>query len=277
MLGFRDGTVHSLMKIRDGTVDSDMEKILEEYKNDIVVMVKNHVEAYIPARDGKSLYGFDNYYNLSNTSRENAAKICVESEEVAKYREDVAMQFSTCVTNDEGMTSLYVDEAGRAEWRGDRWSCKVYAEDEACPEGTVEAKAACVLNEERSCEVEDGVPVLRYKYDNGNPKAALINWVEKPTDYGILGVSQWNVNPETGMSIGGGSNIAGSVLAWATERAVEMARMVISKDDPAAWDFEDLLNPDYAQYPEVAWNNKPSTIMSRNLLQEAKDSRIRLV
>lgn len=250
----------------DGTVDSDMEKILEEYKNDLVVMVKNHVEAYIPARDGKALYGFDNYYNLSNTSRENAAKICVNPEEAAKYREDVAMQFSTCVTNDEGMTTLYVDESGRAEWRGDRWSCKVYAEDDECPEGTVEAKAACVLNEERSCEIEDGVPTLRYKYDNGNPKAALINWVEKPTDYGILGVSQWNVNPETGMSISGGSNIAGSVLAWATERAVEMARMVISKDDPAAWDFEDLLNPDYAQYPEVAWNNKPSTIEPKSLI-----------
>ncbi|MBP7433573.1 hypothetical protein KA996_08520, partial [bacterium] len=56
----------------DGAVDSEMEKILEEYKNEIVVMVKNNVEAYIPARDGKALYGFDNYYNLSDTSRENA-------------------------------------------------------------------------------------------------------------------------------------------------------------------------------------------------------------
>lgn len=261
----------------DDTVNTDMEKILEEYKNDIVVMVENHVESYVPARDGKSLYAFDNYHNYSNESRENAVKVCIDMEEAAKYREDVVMQYTTCVTNNTGMSKLYVDEAGNPEWRGDRWGCKVFAQDEDCPEGTVEAKAACVLNEERSCEVEAGLPVLRYKYDNGNPKAALINWVEKPTEYGILGVSQWNVNPETGQSLGGGSNVAGSVLAWATERAVEMARMVISKDDPAAWDFEDLLNPDYAKYPEVAWNNNPQTYEGKSLKKRVPQNSMKMI
>ncbi|HPS31682.1 MAG TPA: zinc-dependent metalloprotease, partial [bacterium] len=251
----------------DGSINEDVAKALDEYKNDMVVLVKNPVESFVPARDGKSLYGYANYYNLSSDSRENAIKICVNPEEAALYKEDKVMHFDSCVTNNEEMTKLYVDGAGNAEWRGDRWDCKIYGENDPCPDGKTEVKAACVLNEERTCEVEGGYPVLRHKYDNGNAAAALINWVDKPTDYGILGVSQWNVNPETGQSVAGGSNIAGSVLAWATERAVEMARMVISKDDPAAWDFEDLLNPDYSKYPEVAWNNKPDTYQTKSVIK----------
>lgn len=260
----------------DGTIDEDMAKVLENYKNDLVVLVKNNVESYIPARDGKSLYGFGNYYN-QDSSRENAAKICVNPEEAAKYREDVAMQYSTCVTNNKEMSQLYVNDSGMAEWRGDRWDCKVFDESENCPDGTAPVKAACVLTKERSCETEGGLPVLRHKYDNGNPKAALINWVEKPTEYGILGVAQWNVNPETGMSMGGGANIAGSVLAWATSRAVELARMVISKDDPAAWDFEDLINPDYAKYPEVAWDNSPQTYEGKSLKKRVPENSMRMI
>lgn len=261
----------------DGSINEDMEKALLDYKNDMVVMVKNNVEAYLPLRDGKSLYGFGNYYNYSDSSRENAARICVKSEEAAKYREDQAMQFSTCVTNDEEMSKLYLSDGGNPEWRGDRWSCKVYDEGDKCPEGTVEAKAACVLTVERTCKMEGGLPVLRYKYDNGNPRAALMNWVEKPTEFGILGVAQWNVNPETGMSMGGGANVAGSVLAWATERAVEMARMVISKDDPAAWDFEDLVNPDYAKYPEVAWNNNPKTYEGKSVAKMGLKNSMKMI
>ena len=229
--------------------------LLNQYRNDIVVMVENPVESYVPARDGKALYGFSNYYNMSEDSRENAVRICAKSDEADLYDEEKVMHFTTCLTNNEGMSKLYVDEFGYPEWRGDRWDCKILDKEEKCPEGYKEVKAACVLNEERVCEVEDGLPVLRHKYDNGNPYAALINWVDKPTEYGILGVSQWNVNPETGMSLGGGSNIAGSVLAWANTRAIELARVLISDDDPAAWDWKELINPDYSKTPEVIWNN----------------------
>ena len=239
----------------NGENNEEMAKLLEEYKNDIVVMVPNPVESYVPARDGKALYGFENYYNLSSNSRENAVKVCVKEEEANQYDEEKVMYFTTCFTNDDQMSTLYVDKFGYPEWRGDRWDCQIFEENEECPAGYVEAKAACVLTEERTCEVEAGYPVLRHKYDNGNPYAALINWVDKPTEYGILGVSQWNVNPETGMSLGGGSNIAGSVLAWANTRAVELARVLINDDDPAAWDWKELINPDYAHTPEVIWDN----------------------
>lgn len=254
---------HAWIQNWDGTFideeDDDVAAVLEQYKNEIVVFVKNSVEAYLPERDGKALYGYENYYNLSSTSRENAVKICVLPEEANLYTGKKAMVFETCYKNNEKMTQLYVDESGQGEWRGDRWDCQVYDDEEECPEGYVEAKAACVLNDERACEIEDGKPVLRHRYDNGNAKAALINWVDTPTDYGILGVSQWNVNPETGMSMAGGSNIAGSVLAWVVTRAVDMARMVLDSDDPAAWDWQDLVDPDYAKYPEVMWNNNPET------------------
>ena len=228
---------------------------LKKYVNDIVVMVPNPVESYVPARDGKALYGFENYYNMSENSRENAVRICAKKEEADQYDEEKVMYFTSCLTNDNGMSELYVNDFGYPEWRGDRWDCKILAEGEECPKDYAEVKAACVLNEERTCEVEAGLPVLRHKYDNGNPYAALINWVDKPTEYGILGVSQWNVNPETGMSLGGGSNIAGSVLAWANTRAIELARVLISEDDPAAWDWKELINPDYAHTPEVIWDN----------------------
>lgn len=237
----------------------DVAAVVEQYKNEMVVFIKNSVEAYLPKRDGNSLYGYDNYYNLSSTSRENAIKICVLPEEANLYTGEKAMVFETCHKNNEKMAELYVDDNGQGEWRGDRWDCQIYDEAEDCPEGYVEAKAACVLNNERTCEIEDGSPVLRHRYDNGNARAALINWVDTPTDYGILGVSQWNVNPETGMSMGGGSNIAGSVLAWVVTRALDMARMVMDSDDPAAWDWADLVNPDYTKYPEVMWDNNPDT------------------
>jgi len=234
-----------------------------QYNNDIVVMVENPVESYVPARDGKVLYGFENYYNSAEEdSRENSVRICVRPDEADQYDEEKVMYFTSCLTNNEGMSKLYINDYRYPEWRGDRWDCKVLSEGENCPGGYEEAKAACVLSEERTCEVEGGLPVLRHKYDNGNPYAALINWVEKPTEYGILGVSQWNVNPETGMSLGGGSNIAGSVLAWCNTRAIELARVLISgEDDPAHWDWKELINPDYAHTPEVVWDNsaKPAT------------------
>lgn len=233
-----------------------IDDIMDEYKNDIVVMVPNPVESYVPARDGKALYGFSNYYNMSEDSRENAVRICAKTDEAELYNEEKVMHFTTCLTNNDGMSKLYVDEFGYPEWRGDRWDCAILGKDDSCPDGYAEVKAACVLNEERACEVENGLPVLRHKYDNGNPYAALINWVDKPTEYGILGVSQWNVNPETGMTLGGGSNIAGSVLAWANTRAVELARVLISEDDPAAWDWKELINPDYSKTPEVIWDKK---------------------
>ena len=246
--------------IDENTEDAnEMTELLEKYKNDIVVMVPNPVESYVPARDGKALYGFENYYNLSENSRENAVKVCVKKEEADLYDEEKVMHFTTCYTNDDQMSKLYVNDFGYAEWRGDRWDCQIFGEKEECPDGYVEAKAACVLNEERACEVEGGLPVLRHKYDNGNPYAALINWVDKPTEYGILGVSQWNVNPETGMSLGGGSNIAGSVLAWCNTRAIELARVLISEDDPAAWDWKELINPDYSHTPEVIWDKKANS------------------
>ncbi|MBO7126801.1 zinc-dependent metalloprotease [bacterium] len=257
--------------IDENTEDSKkMADLLEQYKNDIVVMVENPVESYVPARDGKALYGFGNYYNLSSESRENAVKICVKKDEADLYDEEKVMYLTTCYTNDDKMSELYVDKFGYPEWRGDRWDCQIFAEDENCPKDYVAVKAACVLNEERACEVEDGLPVLRHKYDNGNPYAALINWVDKPTEYGILGVSQWNVNPETGMSLGGGSNIAGSVLAWANTRAIELARVLINDDDPAAWDWKELINPDYSHTPEVIWDNKTKAASKKSVAKTSQ-------
>ena len=249
----------------DGEIDEDIRERMDQYINDMVVLVRNPVEGYIEERDGRALFGYTNYHNYDSNSRANAARICVAEAEARAAEPGKLNYYESCVTTEEQMTELYVNEAGFAEWRGDRWDCKVYEENESCPDGYVEAKAACVLNEERRCVTENGVPVLRHKYMNGNAKGAMLNWVDKPTEFGILGVAQWNVNPETGMSMGGGANTAGSVLAWVATRAVELARMIIDGDDPAAWDFADLLDPDYYKHPESVWDNNPSQYEPKSL------------
>jgi hypothetical protein len=261
----------------DQEENDEIRRIMDQHKHDLVVLVKNPVEGYIESRDGQALYGYGNYHNYDSSNRANAAKICVTEEESKESDPGKLSYYESCITSEGKGVELYVDDAGRPEWRGDRWDCKVYDESEKCPEGYVEAKAACVLNDERRCETADGVPVLRHKYQNGNPKAAMLNWVEKPTDYGILGVAQWNVNPETGQSMGGAANVAGSVLAWVTTRAVELARMTISKDDPAAWDFADLLDPEYYEYPSTTWDNNPDSIETKSMIGQQKKLENRMI
>ncbi len=255
-------------EVEDEEEAAEIRRIMDQLRNDMVVLVRNPVEGYIEERDGKALYGYGNYHNYDSSNRANAAKICVTEEEAdaAYARPGKLNYFESCFTTEEQMTKLYVDEAGRPEWRGDRWDCKVYDHDEKCPSGFVEVMAACVLNEERRCVTSGGVPVLRHKYQNGNAKGAMLNWVDKPTEFGILGVAQWTVNPETGQSMGAGANNAGSVLAWVTTRAVELARMAISKDDPAAWDFAELLQPEYYDFPSTTWDNDPDTYETKSLV-----------
>ncbi len=235
--------------------------IEDKYPNDIVVMVKNPVEAYIPSRDGKHLPGAAGYDKYKTENNENAFFICVTQEEAAAAEEGKLAYFENCLTNEEEMEALYTEEYGRDTWKGDRYDCKVLKKDETCPAGYVEAKAACELTDQRSCkfyDAGDGLPKLRHKYYNGDMRVALINWVDQPTEYGILGVSQWNVNPETGQTLGAGSNIAGSVLQWVMNRTVELARILISEDDPAAWDWEELTNPPaYSDRPKAIFNGNP--------------------
>jgi len=235
--------------------------IEDKYPNEIVVLVKNPVEAYIPARDGKHLPGAPGYDRYKNENNENAFFICVTPEEAARVEEGKLAYFENCLTNEEEMTALYTDEYGRSYWKGDRYDCKVLKKDETCPAGYVEAKAACEITDQRTCkfyDAGDGLPKLRHKYYNGDIRVALLNWVDQPTEFGILGVAQWNVNPETGQTLGAGANIAGSVLQWVMNRTVELARILISEDDPAAWDWEELTNPPaYSSRPKVVFDDNP--------------------
>lgn len=241
--------------------------IEDEYINDIVVMVKNPVEGYIAARDGKHLSGADGYDRYKTENNENAFFICVTQEEADKATQDKLSYFENCLTNEEEMTKLYEEEYGRDYWKGDRYDCKILKANETCPAGYVEAKAACEITDQRLCKFYDageGLPKLRHRYVNGGLDVALINWVDQPTEYGILGVSQWNVNPETGQNLGAGSNIAGSVLQWVMNRTVELARILIDEEDPAAWDWEELIAPpEYSHKPTVIFDNNPDQMQPR--------------
>ncbi|MFO7736533.1 MAG: hypothetical protein R6W70_10045, partial [bacterium] len=251
----------------DGTLKED------KHINDIVVFAYNPVEAYIPARDNEHLEDYHNYGEFDdNGSSENALRICVPDDE-AVYDENKITYYYNCIKNDAQMKEMYEETYGRREWRGDRWDCRILEEGETCSDiaavepsakediNYVEVQAACKLNEERVCEVrKNGKPKLRYKYSNGDMKSALLNWVDEPTVYGILGVSQWNHNPETGQTLAAGSNIAGSVLQWATNRAAEFAKItynIDNPDDPYSWDWEKYIDPEYAGYPDELWKNNP--------------------
>ncbi len=241
--------------------------VADEYINEIVVMVKNPVEGYIANRDGKHRSDATGYDRYKGENNENAVFICVTQAEADKAVEGKRNYFENCFTNEAEMKELYEEQYGRAEWMGDRYDCKILKTDETCPAGYVEVKAACELTDSRTCKFYDngeGLPKLRHKYTNGGLDVALINWVDQPTEYGILGVSQWNVNPETGQSLGAGSNIAGSVLEWVMNRTVELSRILIDEEDPAAWDWEDIINPpDYSNRPSVVFQNNPEKMKPR--------------
>ncbi len=252
----------------------------DNHINEVATLIHNPVEGYIEYRDGNHLAHFGNYDNFSSASTDgeeedvNSLRICVPKEDAENADDYTKLRYyENCLKNDTYMSSMYKDEYDR-EWRGDSWDCRILTGDETCDSVAsneaigeqkdikewVEVRAACVLNSERTCKTygEDVVrPILRHKYMNGDMTVAMWNWVDQPTEYGILGVSQWVINPETGQSLGAGSNIAGSVLQWAVNRAVEMSRMIVSSDDPAAWDWEDLTHPEYAQLPKKIWDNDP--------------------
>ncbi len=233
----------------DGSFNED------KYTNDIVVLVHNPVEGYIPARDADGADFYANYENGYIAEEGNFAWVCVNEEEAKLADVKKLHYFETCEMNTED----------------DGYDCKIYtAKDVVCPEGKTKAAVSCVRTDERVCKVDgSGNPILRHKYMNGDNRVAMINWVDQPTEYGILGVSQWNVNPETGQSLGGGSNIAGSVLQWATSRAVELARMIIDEDDPAAWDLEKLMNPEYQEPPQVVFDNNPAVATKKKRAQSS--------
>lgn len=121
---------------------------------------------------------------------------------------------------------------------------------------------ACKLTLEHRCETElrkdasgnyimDGsnrrqFSVARWKVELGDPRYSMIYWVDKPTDYGILGVAQWSDNPESGQLFSGVAHIAGSVLQWSVGRELERYQMIdaLKKDnyDPTAERYTQLLN-----------------------------------
>ncbi len=244
--------------------------------NDIVVMVDNPVESYVPARDRKHQANYGNYDGYNKDTNENALYVCIPKADADKiYNDDPDMKkvhyLDNCEKNDKDMADLYTKTYGRDKWYGDRYDCKLYDTDEnnCSDKDFVKFKAACVLTPEKTCKVEKtGRPLLRHKYNNGDllGNVALLNWVDEPTDYGILGVSQWNANPETGQSLSAGSNIAGSVLEWVMTRAIELAKMTMDPSDPAAWDWHNITNPDYAHDPNVKWNNDPEEMQEKAFL-----------
>ncbi|MHA2023976.1 MAG: hypothetical protein ACTSWQ_09980, partial [Candidatus Thorarchaeota archaeon] len=265
--------------------------IEDQYTNELGALVHNPVEAFIAVRDGSHLSRFGNYNSLAATEDDvdsdiNAIRICVPAADAEGADEYTGLRyFENCLTNDTQMTKLYTEEYGRDKWKGDRWDCRTLEEGETCdsvadeaigPQADVDAwaevRAACVLDSERNCKTygtEIVRPMLRHKFMNGDTTVAMWNWVDQPTEYGILGVSQWNINPETGQSFGAGSNVAGSVLQWAVTRGVEMSRMLVDSEDPAAWDWEDLVNPAYENLPSKIWDNTPQDAReseSQNLL-----------
>ncbi|MCK5807384.1 hypothetical protein KAH37_00215, partial [bacterium] len=292
------------------TADAHVQKwngdiIEDKYTNEIGVFVRNPVEGFIAARDGNHLSRYENYDGFAATTDDveddaNAVRICVPKADADGADEYVAlMYFENCLTNDTQMTKLYTEEYGRDKWKGDRWDCRVLDKGETCEdiseeaagsqkdvEEWVEVKAACVVDNERNCKTygTDTVrPMLRHKFMNGDTTVAMWNWVDQPTEYGILGVSQWNMNPETGQTFGAGSNVAGAVLAWAVDRGVQMSRMLVSSDgDPAAWDWEDLIHPEFEDMPSNIWDNSPqdardhtsSTMSTRSLAMDDSGSLI---
>ncbi len=86
---------------------------------------------------------------------------------------------------------------------------------------------ACKLTLEHRCEIDStGHKVPRYQYELGDGRHTFLYWVDLPTEFGILGVSQWSDNPETGELISSSSHIAGSVLQWSVTRELERYFMI---------------------------------------------------
>ena len=88
----------------------------------------------------------------------------------------------------------------------------------------------------------------------------MIYWVDKPTDYGILGVAQWSDNPENGQIFSGVAHIAGSVLQWSVGRELERFEMLDALKqegyNPTAERYQQLLNDliidtEYAHRPQT--------------------------
>ncbi len=256
----------------DGSLKED------NYTNDIVAIIENPVVGHIEARDGKHNRDYNNYDDDQLNGEENALFICVSNEDAEKASPDKLSYFSNCETNAAVMKAKWEKEYNR-EWRGEGFDCRIIKKDEACKKAAypVKVKVACVKSEERTCKIDKvGAPKLRHKYELGDHTVAMLNWVDTPTEYGILGVSQWSINPETGESLSGGSQIAGSVLQWVATRAVELARLTMDDTDPAKWDWEQFLNPDYQDHPEVIFNNNPGVnTLTRSTDDESVKAEIR--
>ena len=122
---------------------------------------------------------------------------------------------------------------------------------------------ACKLTLEHRCEVDStGHKVPRYKYELGDGQHTFLYWVDLPTEFGILGVSQWSDNPETGELLSSSSHIAGSVLQWSVSREMEryfMIEGITEEPNPLAVGadrykqlLEDIVvSPPYFQVPEA--------------------------
>ncbi len=213
----------------------------DEFINDIVVFVKNPVEAYLPTRDGKHLAGLSE----KGEDRENGVEICVKAGEVEENGE----------LPDEGKMVYYYD------WKSSEGECE---------EGYLKAMAACLLDEDRRCMSADaGSLRLRHKYMNGTADAQLFNYVKNPKGLGLLGYGPNTVNPETGQVIAGAANYEGGNMFQFLELTIDYARMALFSDDPEnpfALDWKKFLKPSYdGKGPEIVFDNNPDEYKPRNV------------
>ena len=119
----------------------------------------------------------------------------------------------------------------------------------------VDYAVACEVTREHRCEVDsEGNKVPRYKAELGDARYSFFYWVDTPTEYGILGVSQWSDNPETGQILSASSHIAGSVLQWSTHRELERYFMIKGMRDNPSDEDDDLFagfNPTRERYEDL--------------------------
>ena len=128
-------------------------------------------------------------------------------------------------------------------------------------------KAACEKDWDNGCKVDsNGTPQIRYKHELGSIKDSFIYWVDAPTEYGILGVSQWSANPETGQTFSGSSHIAGWVVYYVRDYALDLFDIHAGEKT-----YLDIINPDYGKPSnkvmgtvKAPWANPDGTFSKNN-------------
>ena len=124
-------------------------------------------------------------------------------------------------------------------------------------------KVACEKDWDNQCKRDsNGTPQIRYKHELGDIAESFMYWVDAPTEYGILGVSQWSANPETGQTFSGSSHIAGWVVYYVRNYALDLFDIHAGEKT-----YLDIINPDYGQPSDkimgtvkAPWVNMDGTI-----------------